>query len=92
MHPALSVLSLTQPTPVLWLHLPADVQGRGTSEFIRDVGRHFTRVARMHVDASRSMSREFYAVALGRKPPPTLAVPKAARHGGMPAAAAARPS
>ncbi|PNH03198.1 hypothetical protein TSOC_010778, partial [Tetrabaena socialis] len=44
--------------------------GTGTTEFIRDMQRYFTKVARMRVDASRSMSREFYAVGLGRKPPP----------------------
>ncbi|KAG2432008.1 hypothetical protein HYH02_013079 [Chlamydomonas schloesseri] len=45
-------------------------EGTGVTEFIRDMQRYFTKVARMRVDASRSMSREFYAVGLGRKPPP----------------------
>jgi len=31
--------------------------------------KYFTKVVRMRVDASRSMSREFYAVGLGRKKP-----------------------
>ncbi len=44
-------------------------QGAGINEFIREMQRHFTKVARMRVDASRSMSREFYAVGLGRKAP-----------------------
>lgn len=30
---------------------------------------YFTKVARLRVDASRSMSREFYAIGLGRKKP-----------------------
>lgn len=50
-----------------------DAQGSGTSEFIRDMQKYFTKVARMRVDASRSMSREFYAVGLGRKPPTKMA-------------------
>lgn len=47
-------------------------EGSGVNEFLRDMQRYFTKVARMRVDASRSMSREFYAVGLGRKPPPKL--------------------
>ncbi|GIL89949.1 hypothetical protein Vretimale_17925 [Volvox reticuliferus] len=47
-------------------------EGSGTNEFIRDMQKYFTKVARMRVDASRSMSREFYAVGLGRKPPAKL--------------------
>ena len=43
------------------------LQGTGSTEFMRDMQRHFTKVSRMRVDASRSMSREFYAVGLGRK-------------------------
>jgi 23S rRNA (uridine2552-2'-O)-methyltransferase len=39
---------------------------------MKDVQRYFTKVARMHVDASRSTSREFFAVALGRKKPQPL--------------------
>ena len=31
--------------------------------------KYFTKVVRMRVDASRSMSREFFAVGLGRKKP-----------------------
>ncbi|PNW83003.1 hypothetical protein CHLRE_06g302650v5 [Chlamydomonas reinhardtii] len=45
-------------------------EGTGVTEFVRDMQRYFTKVVRMRVDASRSMSREFYAVGLGRKPPP----------------------
>jgi 23S rRNA (uridine2552-2'-O)-methyltransferase len=33
------------------------------------VQKYFTSVKRMRVDASRSMSREFYAVGIGRKKP-----------------------
>jgi 23S rRNA U2552 (ribose-2'-O)-methylase RlmE/FtsJ len=32
-----------------------------------EMQRHFTKVARLKVQASRSMSREFYAIGLGRK-------------------------
>ncbi|KAF5828923.1 hypothetical protein DUNSADRAFT_16815 [Dunaliella salina] len=44
-------------------------EGAGTNEFIRDMQKYFNKVVRMRVDASRSMSREFYAVGLGRKKP-----------------------
>ncbi|GAX73657.1 hypothetical protein CEUSTIGMA_g1108.t1 [Chlamydomonas eustigma] len=44
-------------------------EGAGTNEFMKDVQRYFTKVARMRVEASRSQSREFFAVALGRKQP-----------------------
>jgi 23S rRNA (uridine2552-2'-O)-methyltransferase len=43
------------------------IQGAGVNEFIVDMRKYFTKVVRMRVDASRSMSREFYAVGLGRK-------------------------
>lgn len=36
---------------------------------LQSVQRYFTKVARMRVDASRSSSREFFAIALGRKAP-----------------------
>jgi 23S rRNA U2552 (ribose-2'-O)-methylase RlmE/FtsJ len=51
---------------------PHAIQGSGTQEFIKLMQRYFKKVARMRVDASRSMSREFYAVGLGRKPPADL--------------------
>jgi 23S rRNA (uridine2552-2'-O)-methyltransferase len=38
---------------------------------MKDMGRYFSKVARMRLGASRSISREFYAVGLNRKPPPT---------------------
>lgn len=43
--------------------------GSGTAEFMRDMQPYFSKVVRMRVDATRSMSREFYAVGLGRKKP-----------------------
>ncbi|KAJ9522253.1 hypothetical protein QJQ45_008080 [Haematococcus lacustris] len=43
--------------------------GSGTTEFMRDMQPYFSKVVRMRVDATRSMSREFYAVGLGRKKP-----------------------
>lgn len=43
------------------------LQGAGTQEFMKLMQKHFKKVARMRVDASRSMSREFYAIGLGRK-------------------------
>ncbi|KAG1679133.1 hypothetical protein FOA52_000488 [Chlamydomonas sp. UWO 241] len=43
--------------------------GAGTQEFMKAVGRYFTKVSRMRLEASRSTSREFFAVALGRKKP-----------------------
>jgi len=49
-------------------------EGTGTNEFMREVGKYFTKVARMRVEASRSQSREFFAVALGRKKPASGAV------------------
>lgn len=45
-------------------------EGAGTPEFMRDMQKYFNKVARMRVDASRSMSREFYAVGIGRKKAP----------------------
>lgn len=45
------------------------VQGAGTQEFTKLMQRYFKKVARLRVEASRSMSREFYAIGLGRKPP-----------------------
>lgn len=36
---------------------------------MKDVQRYFSKVSRMRVEASRSQSREFFAVALGRKKP-----------------------
>mmetsp|Transcript_6722 Transcript_6722/g.17992 ORF Transcript_6722/g.17992 Transcript_6722/m.17992 type:complete len:236 (-) Transcript_6722:401-1108(-) len=47
-------------------------EGAGINEFIRDMQKYFTKVVRMRVDASRSMSREFYAVGLGRRKPQPL--------------------
>lgn len=44
-------------------------EGSGTTEFIKSMQPYFAKVARMRVEASRSMSREFYAVGLGRKSP-----------------------
>lgn len=44
------------------------VQGAGTQEFTKLMQRYFKKVARLRVEASRSMSREFYAIGLGRKP------------------------
>lgn len=43
-------------------------QGAGTQEFIKLMQKYFKKVARLRVEASRSMSREFYAIGLGRKP------------------------
>jgi 23S rRNA U2552 (ribose-2'-O)-methylase RlmE/FtsJ len=43
------------------------LQGSGTQEFIKLMQKHFTKVVRLRVEASRSMSREFYAIGLGRK-------------------------
>lgn len=43
-------------------------QGAGTQEFTKLMQRYFKKVARMRVEASRSMSREFYAIGLERKP------------------------
>lgn len=34
--------------------------------------KYFNKVVRLRVDASRSMSREFYAIGVGRKRPPAL--------------------
>jgi 23S rRNA (uridine2552-2'-O)-methyltransferase len=45
-------------------------QGAGTQEFVRLMQNYFSKVVRLRVEASRSMSREFYAIGLGRKPPP----------------------
>jgi 23S rRNA U2552 (ribose-2'-O)-methylase RlmE/FtsJ len=50
----------------LW---PQVYEGSGTQAFVKDVQGYFNKVARMRVDASRSMSREFYVVATGRKKP-----------------------
>jgi hypothetical protein len=44
-------------------------EGAGSDAFLKGMARHFTKVARMRVDASRSMSREFYAIGLQRKRP-----------------------
>jgi 23S rRNA (uridine2552-2'-O)-methyltransferase len=44
-------------------------EGSGTTEFIKSMQPYFTKVARMRVEASRSMSREFYAIGIGRKAP-----------------------
>mmetsp|Transcript_6955 Transcript_6955/g.11834 ORF Transcript_6955/g.11834 Transcript_6955/m.11834 type:complete len:257 (+) Transcript_6955:73-843(+) len=44
-------------------------EGSGTNDFMRSMQRYFTKVARMRVDASRSASREFFAVGVGRKKP-----------------------
>ncbi|MEW5300902.1 MAG: hypothetical protein WDW36_003796 [Sanguina aurantia] len=54
-------------------------EGTGTTEFIRDMSKYFTKVVRMRVDATRSMSREFYAVGLGRRKPNGPAKPAAAK-------------
>jgi 23S rRNA U2552 (ribose-2'-O)-methylase RlmE/FtsJ len=43
------------------------LQGAGTQEFTKLMQKYFKKVARMRVEASRSMSREFYAIGLGRK-------------------------
>lgn len=43
-------------------------EGAGTQEFTKLMQRYFKKVARMRVEASRSMSREFYAIGLDRKP------------------------
>lgn len=48
------------------LHL---LQGSGTNEFVKEVQQYFTKVVRMRVEASRSQSREFFCVGLGRKQP-----------------------
>lgn len=45
------------------------LQGAGTQEFIKLMQQYFTKVVRLRVEASRSMSREFYAIGLGRKAP-----------------------
>ena len=42
-------------------------EGAGTNEFVASMRPYFEKVARMRVEASRSMSREFYAVGLGRR-------------------------
>lgn len=44
-----------------------ELQGAGTQEFTKLMQKYFKKVARMRVEASRSMSREFYAIGLGRK-------------------------
>jgi len=44
-------------------------EGSGTNEFIKSMQPYFTKVARLRVEASRSMSREFYAIGIGRKGP-----------------------
>jgi 23S rRNA U2552 (ribose-2'-O)-methylase RlmE/FtsJ len=45
------------------------LQGAGTQEFTKLMQQYFTKVVRLRVEASRSMSREFYAIGLGRKQP-----------------------
>jgi 23S rRNA U2552 (ribose-2'-O)-methylase RlmE/FtsJ len=45
------------------------LQGSGTQEFTKLMQQYFTKVVRLRVEASRSMSREFYAIGLGRKQP-----------------------
>ena len=50
---------------LLWCVL----QGAGTQEFIKLMQQYFNKVVRLRVEASRSMSREFYAIGLGRKAP-----------------------
>lgn len=42
-------------------------EGSGTDAFMKDMQKYFNKTVRMRVEASRSMSREFYAVGLGRK-------------------------
>ncbi|WIA19425.1 hypothetical protein OEZ85_004043 [Tetradesmus obliquus] len=42
-------------------------EGSGTQEFTKLMQQYFTKVVRLRVEASRSMSREFYAIGLGRK-------------------------
>jgi uncharacterized membrane protein YgcG len=42
-------------------------EGAGTNEFMASMRPYFDKVARLRVEASRSMSREFYALGLGRK-------------------------
>jgi hypothetical protein len=49
--------------------LPPALQGSGTQEFTKLMQQYFTKVVRLRVEASRSMSREFYAIGLGRKQP-----------------------
>eukprot|EP00878_Enallax_costatus_P038876 GHUV01044364.1.p1 GENE.GHUV01044364.1~~GHUV01044364.1.p1 ORF type:complete len:107 (+),score=31.13 GHUV01044364.1:366-686(+) len=44
-------------------------EGSGTQEFIKLMQQYFNKVVRLRVEASRSMSREFYAIGLGRKAP-----------------------
>ncbi|KAF6254985.1 ribosomal RNA methyltransferase FtsJ domain-containing protein [Scenedesmus sp. NREL 46B-D3] len=44
-------------------------EGSGTQEFTKLMQQYFTKVVRLRVEASRSMSREFYAIGLGRKQP-----------------------
>jgi len=43
-------------------------EGSGVDAWLADARGYFDRVVRLRVAASRSMSREFYAVGLGRKP------------------------
>jgi 23S rRNA U2552 (ribose-2'-O)-methylase RlmE/FtsJ len=45
------------------------LQGSGTQEFTKLMQQYFSKVVRLRVEASRSMSREFYAIGLGRKQP-----------------------
>jgi 23S rRNA U2552 (ribose-2'-O)-methylase RlmE/FtsJ len=42
-------------------------EGSGVDDWLRDCRGYFDKVVRLRVAASRSMSREFYAVGLGRK-------------------------
>ena len=62
------VLCALKPVGAWAALLPFTAKGSGSTEFVSDMRRYFTKVARMRVEASRSMSREFYAVGLGRKP------------------------
>jgi 23S rRNA U2552 (ribose-2'-O)-methylase RlmE/FtsJ len=69
-HQENSVLAWCCSSPTSGPHpiVAAAAQGAGTQEFTKLMQRYFKKVARMRVEASRSMSREFYAIGLGRKP------------------------
>lgn len=62
-----ALLSSATHAPIADLHACCSLQGSGVPEFMGEMQRHFTKVARLKVQASRSMSREFYAIGLGRK-------------------------
>jgi 23S rRNA U2552 (ribose-2'-O)-methylase RlmE/FtsJ len=57
-------------------------EGSGVDDWLKDARGYFERVVRLRVAASRSMSREFYAVGLARKSLPRGAPPLACDLGG----------